>query len=151
MSAALESDLVGGFPMNDRTSTPLQTVVLPPSYALPVGLAIAAVGLFLIKPWLSLPVMIFALFLIWQTATLRLHFTDAALEIYRSDNLIRSFPYSEWQNWKVFWPTLPILLYFKEVKSIHFVPILFSPQLLQQCLMERCPRLAVTPNLPPTA
>jgi hypothetical protein len=75
----------------------------------------------------------------FQAATLRLRFTDTALDIYRSETRIRCFPYQEWQNWRVFWPPVPILFYFKEVKSIHFLPILFDPKMLRTCLEQRCP------------
>lgn len=132
--------------MNSTAPPFLQTVALSPNFALPVGLAIAALGLFFLNPWLSLPLLLFALFLTWQTATLRLYFTPTALEIYRQSTLIRRFPYSEWQNWQIFWSPLPILFYFKEIKSIHFVPILFDPQLLRQCLEERCPQQVSSPQ-----
>ncbi|MEL6164336.1 MAG: DUF3119 family protein, partial [Cyanobacteria bacterium J06628_3] len=51
------------------------------------------------------------------------------------------FPYSEWQNWRIFWNVIPLLFYFKEIKSIHFLPILFDPKTLKACLEERCPRV----------
>ncbi|NJO85655.1 MAG: DUF3119 family protein, partial [Synechococcaceae cyanobacterium RM1_1_27] len=47
---------------------------------------------------------------------------------------IRNFPYGEWTSWKLFYPSVPILFFFREVKSIHFLPILFAPQQLQSCL-----------------
>jgi hypothetical protein len=76
---------------------------------------------------------------LFQTATLRLQFTATALDIYRREGLIRRFPYQEWQNWRIFWGNAPILFYFKEVKSIHFLPILFDPKQLKTCLEQRCP------------
>jgi hypothetical protein len=36
---------------------------------------------------------------------------------------------------------VPILFYFKEINSIHFLPILFDRKMLQTCLEQRCPRL----------
>lgn len=77
----------------------------------------------------------------FQTATISLRFTDSALDVYRSERLIRRFPYQEWQNWRIFWPSVPILFYFKEVKSIHFLPIVFDPKMLQACLEQRCPKI----------
>jgi hypothetical protein len=32
------------------------------------------------------------------------------------------------------------LFYFREVNSIHFLPMLFDPNLLTQCLNTYCPR-----------
>lgn len=76
----------------------------------------------------------------FQTATIRLQFTENALDVYRSGTLIRRFPYQEWLNWRIFWSPVPILFYFREVKSIHFLPVLFDPKMLQTCLEQRCPR-----------
>lgn len=117
-----------------------ETVRLTPSFAIPLVLAISAIPLFLVKIGIGLPVALFSLFLLFQAATIRLEFTNTALDIYRSDKLIRQFPYQEWSHWEIFWPPVPILFYFREVNSIHFLPILFSPNTLQSCLEERCPR-----------
>lgn len=117
-----------------------QTVELAPNYALPLAFVVAAIPLLLVQVWLSLAIALLGVFLLFQTVIIRLRFTDAALEVYRSDNLIRCFPYQEWENWRIFWPAVPILFYFKEVKSIHFLPILFDPKMLQTCLEQRCPK-----------
>lgn len=117
-----------------------QTVQLSPSYNLPIALAIIAIPVLLVQAWLSLILSLFAGFLLFQAATLRLYFTETALDIYRSQQLIRRFPYTDWLNWQVYWPGIPILFYFKEIKSIHFLPILFNPKTLQACLEARCPR-----------
>lgn len=116
------------------------TVVLSPSYRLPLFLAIAALGLLFVQIWLGLVLLLFAGFLLFQAATLRLHFTATALEIYRSEQLIRHFPYTEWLHWEIFWPRVPILFYFREANSIHFLPILFDPRALQAGLEAHCPR-----------
>lgn len=118
-----------------------QTVELSPSYALPIVIVLGAIPLMLVQPWLSAIVGLFGLFLVFQTVLIRLKFTETALDVYRSDKIIRSFPYREWQNWRIFWPGVPILFYFKEVKSIHFLPILFDAKMLQTCLEQRCPRI----------
>ena len=118
-----------------------QTVELAPSYALPIAIVLGAIPLMLVQPWLSAIVSLFGLFLVFQTVLIRLKFTETALDVYRSDKIIRSFPYREWQNWRIFWPGVPILFYFKEVKSIHFLPILFDAKMLQTCLEQRCPRI----------
>lgn len=119
------------------------TIQLTPSYKLPLGLIGIAIGLLLLSAWVSGAIAIFGLFLMFQAATLRLQFTQTALEISRGEKLIRSFPYQDWQNWQIFWSSVPILFYFKEVKSIHFLPILFDPKTLQSCLEQRCPRIEV--------
>lgn len=117
------------------------TVELAPSYTLPIALVVLALPLLWVQPWVSGAIALFGLFLLFQAATLRLQFTATALDIYRGETLIRRFPYQEWQNWAIFWPRVPILFYFKEVNSIHFLPILFDPAALRACLEQRCPSL----------
>ncbi|MEP0855014.1 DUF3119 family protein [Trichocoleus sp. DQ-U1] len=128
-------------PVTTTTSSlPSQTVELAPSYAIPLVLVAASIGLLFVQPWVSLAIAIFGLFLLFQAATIRLQFTETALDVYRSQTLIRRFPYQEWQNWQIFWTPVPILFYFKEVKSIHFLPVLFDPKMLKTCLEQRCPK-----------
>jgi hypothetical protein len=128
------------------TFTPLitstETVVLNPSYRLPLGLAIAATPLTLLSLWAALPIVLFAIFLGIQATILRLHFTSTSLEIYRGQTQIRTFPYADWYHWEIYWSAVPILFYFREVNSIHFLPVLFDPAALAQCLSDRCPRKA---------
>ncbi|MEG4959546.1 MULTISPECIES: DUF3119 family protein [unclassified Microcoleus] len=128
--------------MNSTASStaPTSTIELAPSYALPLVLVLAAVPLLFVQKWASLSVSLFGLFLMYQAATLRLQFTPTDLDIYRSSNLIRRFPYREWQNWRILWPAVPIWFYFKEINSIHSFPILFDRKMLQTCLEQRCPR-----------
>ncbi|MHC0062318.1 DUF3119 family protein [Nostoc sp. UIC 10890] len=117
------------------------TVELKPSYNIPIVLVIAAIPLLLVQPLVGLVFTLFGLFLMFQALTLRLQFTATDLDIYRGEKLIRRFPYQEWQNWRIFWNGVPILFYFKEIKSIHFLPILFDPNTLKSCLEQRCPRI----------
>lgn len=118
-----------------------RSVELNPSYAIPLVLIVAAIPLALLQPWVGGPIAVFGLFLLYQTATLRLVFTTTDLDVLRGATLIRRFPYAEWLNWRVFWPAFPVLFYFREVKSIHFLPVLFDPTALKACLEERCPRM----------
>ncbi|MGF1536781.1 MAG: DUF3119 family protein [Elainellaceae cyanobacterium] len=109
-------------------------VQLSPSYNVPIGLGLLALPLLLVSPWLSVAIALFACFLLFQAATLRLTFTVVALDIYRKEDLIRRFPYQDWQSWRIFWSSIPILFYFKEVNSIHFLPVLFNATQLQAAL-----------------
>lgn len=124
------------------SSSPLTpTIELAPSYGLPIGFVLLALPLFWVQAWVSLAIAVFGVFLLVQAVTLRLRFTETALDVYRGETLIRHFPYQDWQNWRIFWQPLPILFYFREVKSIHFLPILFDPKALQNCLETHCPRI----------
>jgi Protein of unknown function (DUF3119) len=120
-------------------SAATETVILNPDYRVPLGVAVIGVGLAFLSIWVGAVVGVLAGFLALQATILRLHFTPTAMELYRNQQLIRQFPYDEWLNWQLFWPPLPILFYFREIKSIHFVPILFSPATLQACLSSRSP------------
>ncbi len=122
------------------STAPTSTIELAPSFAIPIVLLLAAIPLLFVQKWVSLPLSLFGLFLMYQAATIRLQFTLTDLDIYRSQNLIRKFPFREWQNWRIFWPAVPILFYFKEINSIHFLPVLFDRKMLQTCLEQRCPR-----------
>lgn len=123
------------------TPNTISTVELKPSYNIPVFLVLGAIPILLIQPWLGGILAILGLFLMLQAVTLRFQFTATAFDLYRGEKLIRRFPYQEWQNWRIFWTPVPILFYFKEVNSIHFLPILFDPKTLKSCLEERCPRI----------
>lgn len=123
-----------------KLPAPTETIELAPSYAIPGVLVLLSLPLFWLQIWIGSILGIFGLFLLFQTATLRLRFTDTALDVYRGETQIRHFPYQDWLNWQIFWPILPILFYFREVKSIHFLPVLFDAKQLQFCLEQRCPR-----------
>ena len=125
-------------------------VVLAPRYGVP--LTVVALGLALLplqllwapSLWLSLVVALFGLFLLLQSVLLRLTFTADALLVSRQDTLLRRFPYSEWLSWRLFWPALPVLFYFREQKSIHLLPVLFDARELQSQLQAHLPQLSPT-------
>ena len=121
------------------TSQAKQAIELAPSYKIPLVLIIAALPLAFIQKWVSIAIAILGLFLLIQTITIRLKFTETALEVYRSEKLLRNFPYQDWLNWEIFWSPIPILFYFREIKSIHFLPIIFDPKMLRTCLENNCP------------
>lgn len=123
------------------TTSPSLTVpwTLTPDYRVAVGLAGMglAVGFWSWPTGLALGTM--AAFLGWQTNVLRLTFTDTAVVLTRNDQPLREFPYQDWQDWYLFWPGLPVILFFREVHSIHFVPVLFDPAALSRYLAHYCP------------
>ncbi len=98
---------------------------LNPDYKVPGGLFLIACGVALIWPWVGLGMGVFALFLASQAATIRLVFTEQALEVLRSGKRVVFFPYTDWITWRIFWPGFPIVFFFREVKSIHLIPMLF--------------------------
>ena len=110
------------------TATNAQSTTLSPDFRLASVITLLSLPLLFISPWLTLPIAPLGLFLLYQTNSIRLTFTPTALAVSRGDSdPFKTFPYAEWQSWTIFWSPVPILFYFKEVNSIHFLPMLFSP------------------------
>lgn len=124
--------------MTAQSSVVPDSVILAPSYRLPLVLGAIALGIAYWTLWVAIPIGVFAIFLGIQATILRAHFTATAFDLYRGNTLIRSFPYQEWLNWEIFWPPVPILFYFREVRNIHFLPILFDPVQLKLSLEQNC-------------
>ncbi|KPQ35721.1 MAG: Protein of unknown function (DUF3119) [Phormidesmis priestleyi Ana] len=116
------------------TTTQPGSTQLSPSYKLPIVIALLSLPLLFIQLGIGLFVAFLGLFLLYQTTTIRLIFTATALEVWRQENILKTFPYADWQSWTIFWPPLPILFYFKEINSIHFLPVLFAPNELKEAL-----------------
>ena len=130
-----------GSPMDDPLNQPgSQGVVLAPRYAVPIGVVVLGLGCLALLPlwggalWLAGVVVVLGLFLLLQTALLRLEFAPDALLVWRQTSLLRRFPYADWLGWKLFWPALPVLFYFREQRSIHLLPVLFDATKLQEQL-----------------
>jgi len=90
----------------------------------------------------GLVLAIFSIFLYIQTVILQLTFSADALLVTRKSwgapaVEIKRFPYKEWQYWQIFWPRFPVLFYFREIHSIHFLPMLFNADQLQSELKQR--------------
>jgi ABC-type branched-subunit amino acid transport system permease subunit len=133
---------------NTAAQNSTEVIELAPNFRIPVLLILAAIALAAVSWWLSgaialralaLPIAILGLFLTVQTVLIRLQFTDQALKVLRSGKVILTFPYSEWINWEIFWSPVPILFYFKEINSIHFLPIIFDAKTLADCLHKYYP------------
>lgn len=131
-------------PVNDFVS--LTTVRLRPRYTIPIVLVLTGIPAIVVSPWVAALISLFGLFLMIQTSAIRLEFTVSGLDVLRNGNRFRQFPYRDWLNWKIFWSPVPILFYFREVNSIHFIPILFNTQELRDCL-ERYVPIEQLPNV----
>ncbi|MEM6350528.1 MAG: DUF3119 family protein [Cyanobacteria bacterium P01_D01_bin.14] len=129
---------VTGNVTSHATKTNAVVTVLTPSFRLPLGLGAIALPVFFLQPWVGGVLALLALFLAVQTTRIRLAFTATALEVRQGQTLLRQFPYADWRIWTIFWPPLPILFYFREVNSIHFLPVLFNPGELRSQLEQHC-------------
>jgi hypothetical protein len=126
--------------MISQSSSVSETTIVPANYTLSIAIVVLGLILFFLSPWAGVAIELFGLFLVVQTASIRLEFTDKTLIVSRSGKEIRNFPYSEWQSWEIFWSPLPILFYFKEVNSIHFIPMLFDRATLLAALNQHVPK-----------
>ena len=111
---------------------PDQGVILAPRVWLPLAVIALGVAALLLTVWLALVVSLFGLFLLIQSQILRLQFTTDALLVWRGATVLRRFPYSEWLTWSLFWGPVPVLFYFREQSSIHFLPVLFDATSLRE-------------------
>ena len=121
------------------------SVTLKPDVRLPLLVVVLGAALLPLPlhPWPTLVVVLFGVFLLIQTASLRLEFEERALIVWQNGRELRRFPYDQWLTWRLFAPWLPGLLYFRETQSIHFLPILFSPKQLREQLELRVGALEV--------
>lgn len=133
--------------MHSPSSTPDPAsgtdVTLAPRYWVPMGVTLLGPAALLSTPlwsgarWLCLGLVLFGGFLLLQARLLQLRFTADALLVLRLDQEIRRFPYSEWTGWRIFWPQLPVLFYFREIRSLHLLPVLFDATELRNQLEQR--------------
>tara|TARA_Y100001968_G_C19401910_1_gene741490 strand:+ start:1299 stop:1718 length:420 start_codon:yes stop_codon:yes gene_type:complete len=103
-------------------------VILTSNPQLPIIIIIGGILLGLL-PLSSIPAIIissFGLFLLIQSFTLKLKFTNKDLIVLQLGRELRRFPFSKWIAWRIFLPGLPGLLYFREEASPHLLPILFN-------------------------
>ncbi|QNI71462.1 DUF3119 family protein [Cyanobium sp. NS01] len=113
---------------------------LPRHYGVAGGVLVLALGCLALLPlwggalWLSLGVGLLGLFLLLQTALLRLEFQADSLVVWRQNTELRRFPYASWLAWKLYWPGLPVVFYFREERSIHLLPLLFDAGALRRQL-----------------
>ena len=118
----------------------LEVTELAPNYKIPLILIAISIALSFLSLWVGGVIALLGLFLTIQTTLIRLQFTESDLIVLRSGKVLRTFPYSEWLNWEIFWSPVPILFYFREVNSIHFLPIIFDPKTLVDCLNKYYPK-----------
>ncbi|GIS14409.1 MAG: hypothetical protein CM15mP116_09920 [Synechococcus sp.] len=91
--------------VRSMSSTPAP-VTLKPDVRLP--LLVVALGLALLplpfSPWPTFVVALFGLFLLIQSASLRLEFKEDALIVWQNSRELRRFPYDQWLSWRLFAP-----------------------------------------------
>ena len=131
--------------MNSEIPLDKDSVILSPSYRLPILIIFSGL-LFLITPFHPLPTIIissFGFFLLLQSFTLKLKFTNDDLIVMQLGNELRRFPFKNWIAWRIIFPKLPGFLYFREKASPHLLPILFEVNSLREQLRLRVKDLEI--------
>ena len=131
--------------MTSENSPSKDCVILSPSYRLPIFIIFIGL-LFLITPfhpWPTILISSFGFFLLLQSFTLKLKFTKNDLIVIQLGNELRRFPFKKWIAWRIIFPQLPGLLYFREEASPHLLPILFDVNSLREQLRLRVKDLEI--------
>ena len=131
--------------MNSENSLEKDSVILPPSYRLPILIIFTGL-LFLITPfhpWPTIIISSFGFFLLLQSFTLKLKFTNDDLIVMQLGNELRRFPFKNWIAWRIILPKLPGFLYFREEASPHLLPVLFEVSSLKEQLRLRVKHLEI--------
>ncbi len=126
--------------MNQPTQIgPRENVTLSPNPRLPIIITLFGVLTipFSLPIWASILVIVFGLFLLVQTYTLRLEFTQEALVVNQFGRELRRFPFNEWLAWRLLLPQIPGIFYFRETASPHLLPIIFDKTNLTNELRKR--------------
>ena len=121
------------------------SVILAPSFRLPIFIVLLGL-LFLItplNPWPTIIISSFGFFLLLQSFTLKLKFTNDDLIVMQLGNELRRFPFKNWIAWRIILPELPGFLYFREEASPHLLPILFDINSLKEQLRLRVKGLEI--------
>ncbi|KAF8393224.1 hypothetical protein HHK36_021465 [Tetracentron sinense] len=137
-----------------RTVKNRETVIPEPDYRIPIVLLGLAGGLVYTDNLLpAAPVGLLGLLLLFQTTRVKFVFDPDALEVKIGDQLQESgenvfvggknrWKYSTFINWELWWPSFPILVYFKETQTkpegqVHFFPVIFNGKQLYDVMVER--------------
>ncbi|MBW3042509.1 DUF3119 family protein [Prochlorococcus marinus] len=131
--------------MTSQNPNDENSVILSPSYRLPILIILIGL-LFLISPfhpWPSILISSFGFFLLLQSFTLKLKFTNDDLIVMQLGKELRRFPFKNWIAWRILLPQLPGFLYFREEASPHLLPILFDVNSLEEQLRLRVKDLEI--------
>ena len=120
-------------------------VILKPMHRLPILIILIGFCILLspLPLWSGVLTSLFGFFLLIQSFTLRIKFTSDDLIVLQLDKEIRRFPFENWIAWRIFFPQLPGILYFRETASPHLLPILFDRLELEKQLKSHVGNLEI--------
>ena len=130
--------------MNTK-STKQEPITISPAFQLPIILIILSFMLLFLNIgyWPTIVSGSFSFFLLLQTFTLRIKITNDAFVVLQLGKEIRTFPFKNWISWKLFFPIIPVIFYFREKSSPHLLPILFNPEQLKNELLKKVELLEI--------
>ena len=130
--------------MNTK-STKQEPITISPAFQLPIILIILSFMLLFLNIgyWPTIVSGSFSFFLLLQTFTLRIKITNEAFVVLQLGKEIRTFPFKNWISWKLFFPLIPVIFYFREKSSPHLLPILFNPEQLKNELLKKVELLEI--------
>ncbi len=122
-----------------------EPIIISPAFQLPIILIILSFMLLFLNIgyWPTIVSGSFSFFLLLQTFTLRIKITNDAFVVLQLGKEIRTFPFKNWISWKLFFPIIPVIFYFREKSSPHLLPILFNPEQLKNELLKKVELLEI--------
>ncbi len=122
-----------------------EEIVLNPMHRLPILIALLGIVILLapIANFIGIGISTFGLFLLIQSFTLKIKFTSEDFVVLQLGKEIRRFPFKNWISWRIFFPQLPGILYFRETASPHLLPVLFDIDTLKNQLKKRVGSLEI--------
>ncbi|TYJ29316.1 hypothetical protein E1A91_A06G061100v1 [Gossypium mustelinum] len=118
-----------------------ETVVPDPDYRIPFVLLGLAGGLVYTDNLLpAAPVGLLGLLLLFQEVKVGEQLEDSGENVFVGGK--NRWKYSTFVNWELWWPSFPILVYFKETQTkpegqVHFFPVIFNGKQLYDVMVER--------------
>ena len=131
--------------MINTKSKKQEPIIISPAFQLPIILIILSFMLLFLNIgyWPTIVSGSFSFFLLLQTFTLRIKITNDAFVVLQLGKEIRTFPFKNWISWKLFFPIIPVIFYFREKSSPHLLPILFNPEQLKNELLKKVELLEI--------
>ena len=131
--------------MINTKSNKQEPIIISPAFQLPIILIILSFMLLFLNIgyWPTIVSGSFSFFLLMQTFTLRIKITIEGFVVLQLGKEIRTFPFKNWISWKLFFPIIPIIFYFREKSSPHLLPILFNPEQLKNELLKKVELLEI--------
>ncbi|EOY31061.1 Uncharacterized protein TCM_038075 isoform 2 [Theobroma cacao] len=118
-----------------------ETVIPDPDYRIPIVLLGLAGGLAYSNNLLpAAPVGLLGLLLLFQEVKVGDQLDDSGENVFVGGK--NRWKYSTFVNWELWWPSFPVLVYFKETQTkpegqVHFFPVIFNGKQLYDVMVER--------------